>query len=93
MTTEPIRNHSSRPADSHSELISGHVLHFLTHEMRHGRLPLQSGAGNVTNAVLAGLDGGPFRPLTACTEVVQDGMLQLLRSGTMTVASATAFSL
>ena len=43
--------------------------------------------------MLAELDGGPFPPLTAYTEVVQDGMLQLLRSGTMTVASATAFSL
>ena len=51
--------------------------------MRHGRLPagllpLQSGVGNVTNAVLARLDSGPFAPLTAYTEVVQDGMLRLL---------------
>jgi succinyl-CoA:acetate CoA-transferase len=42
--------------------------------------------GNVTNAVLARFDSGPFRPLTAYTEVVQDAMLQLLRSGTMTMA-------
>ena len=72
--------------------------HFLIHEVQHGRLPatlppLQSGVGNITNAVLAGLDGGPFPPLTAYTEVVQDGMLQLLRSGAMTIASATGFSL
>jgi succinyl-CoA:acetate CoA-transferase len=56
-------------------------------------LPLQSGVGNVANAVLAELDGGPFRSLTAYTEVIQDGMLQMLRSGTLTSASATAFSL
>jgi succinyl-CoA:acetate CoA-transferase len=31
--------------------------------------------------------------LTAYTEVIQDGMLALLRSGTLEVASATAFSL
>jgi succinyl-CoA:acetate CoA-transferase len=49
--------------------------------------------GNVTNAVLARFDSGPFRPLTAYTEVVQDAMLQLLRSGTMTMASTTAFFL
>ena len=49
--------------------------------------------GNVTNAVLGGLDSGPFAPLTAYTEVIQDGMLRMLRSGSMTVASATAFSL
>ena len=56
-------------------------------------LPLQSGVGNIANAVLAGLDEGPFRPLTAYTEVIQDGMLQMLRSGTLSVASATASSL
>jgi succinyl-CoA:acetate CoA-transferase len=87
-----------RPADGDSQLIAGHVLDFLTHEVRYGRLPatllpLQSGVGNITNAVLAGLDGGPFPPLTAYTEVIQDSMLQLLRSGSMTIASATGFSL
>jgi succinyl-CoA:acetate CoA-transferase len=49
--------------------------------------------GNIANAVLAGLDQGPFRPLTAYTEVIQDGMLDMLRSGTLSMASATAFSL
>lgn len=88
----------SRPADSDSRLIAGHLLDFLSHEVRHGRLPatllpLQSGVGNVTNAVLAGFDSGPFRPLTAYTEVVQDAMLQLLRSGTMAMASTAAFYL
>jgi succinyl-CoA:acetate CoA-transferase len=43
--------------------------------------------------VRKGFDDGPFRPLTAYTEVIQDGMLQMLRSGTLSVASATAFSL
>jgi succinyl-CoA:acetate CoA-transferase len=67
----------SRPVDRDSRLIAGHLLDFLSHEVRHGRLPatllpLQSGVGNVTNAVLAGFDSGPFRPLTAYTEVVQD---------------------
>ena len=97
-THEPDYSPPSRPADGDSKLIAGHVLDFLTHEVRRGRLPatlppLQSGVGNITNAVLAGLDGGRFPPLTAYTEVVQDGMLRLLRSGAMTVASATGFSL
>lgn len=39
------------------------------------------------------MDQGSFRPLSAYTEVIQDGMLQLLRSGTPEVASATAFAL
>jgi len=29
--------------------------------------------GNITNAVLARLDGGPFPPLTAYTELIQPG--------------------
>jgi succinyl-CoA:acetate CoA-transferase len=97
-TNSPDYATPSRPADADSQLIAGHLLDFLAGEVRRGRLPatlppLQSGVGNVTNAVLAGLDGGPFRPLTAYSEVVQDGMLRLLLSGTMTMASATAFSL
>lgn len=98
LTNDPDYPAASRPADSDSQLIAGHLLDFLSHESRRGRLPatllpLQSGVGNVPNAVLAAFDSGPFRPLTAYTEVVQDGMLQLLRSGTMTMASTTAFSL
>jgi succinyl-CoA:acetate CoA-transferase len=98
LTDEPDYAFLSKPVDTDSQLIAEHVLDFLSYESRHGRLPatllpLQSGVGNIPNAVLAGLDSGPFRSLTAYTEVVQDGMLQLLRSGTMTMASTTAFCL
>ncbi|WP_305792326.1 acetyl-CoA hydrolase/transferase C-terminal domain-containing protein, partial [Arhodomonas sp. KWT] len=56
-------------------------------------LPLQSGVGNIANAVLAGLAEGGYRGLTAYTEVIQDGMLDLLRTGVLDMASATSFSL
>jgi succinyl-CoA:acetate CoA-transferase len=56
-------------------------------------LPLQSGVGNIANAVLFGLEEGPFEGLTAYTEVIQDGLVRLLKSGKVTFASATAFSL
>jgi succinyl-CoA:acetate CoA-transferase len=97
-TESPDRNTPFKPPDAVSEQIAGHVLDFLQHEVARGRLPknllpLQSGVGNVANAVLAGLDNGPFSGLTAYTEVIQDGMLQLLRSGRLDIASATAFSL
>jgi len=97
-THAPDRNAALKPPDSDSARIAGHVLEFLAHEVRRGRLPrtllpLQSGVGNIANAVLTGLEQGSFRPLSAYTEVIQDGMLQLLRSGTLEVASATAFSL
>jgi succinyl-CoA:acetate CoA-transferase len=98
LTNSPDYAASSRPVDSDSRLIADHPLDFLSHESSRGRLPatllpLQSGVGNVANAVLARFDSGPFRPLTAYTEAVQDGMLQLLRSGTMAMASTTAFYL
>jgi succinyl-CoA:acetate CoA-transferase len=97
-TDAPDRNTTFNAPDESSRLIASHLLEFLTHEVERGRLPasllpLQSGVGNVANAVLAGLDGSRFQNLTAYTEVIQDGMLDLLRSGTMTTASATAFSL
>jgi succinyl-CoA:acetate CoA-transferase len=97
-THSPDRNTSFKAPDDASRLIAEHVLEFLAQEVKVGRLPetllpLQSGVGNIANAVLTDLDAGPFRPLTAYTEVIQDGMLQLLRSGTVSVASATAFSL
>jgi succinyl-CoA:acetate CoA-transferase len=92
------RNTGFKEPDAASQQIAGHVIEFLEHEVRRGRipaelLPLQSGVGNVANAVLAELENSPFENLTAYTEVIQDGMLSLLRSGRMTVASATAFSL
>ena len=54
---------------------------------------MQSGVGNIPNAVLAGLLEGPYHHITSYTEVIQDGMIDLMDQDTMTVASATAFSL
>jgi succinyl-CoA:acetate CoA-transferase len=97
-TDSPDRNTPFKAPDDVSKQIAAYVLDFLQHEVARGRLPknllpLQSGVGNVANAVLAGLDEGPFSRLTAYTEVIQDGMLQLLRSGRLEIVSATAFSL
>lgn len=97
-TESPDRNLPFAAPDATALAIAGHLLDFLKHEVAVGRLPpellpLQSGVGNVTNAVLAGLADAPFENMTAFTEVVQDGMLDLLESGKLRVASATAFSL
>jgi succinyl-CoA:acetate CoA-transferase len=86
------------PPDESSRRIAGHIIEFLQHEVAKGRLPrellpLQSGVGNIANAVMAGLQDGPFDNLTAYTEVLQDGMLTLLKSGKLRSASATALSL
>ncbi|BDE68951.1 MULTISPECIES: acetyl-CoA hydrolase/transferase family protein [Delftia] len=84
--------------DANSNLIAASIIDFLAHEMKMGRLPkemlpIQSGVGNVANAVLAGLLTGPFENLLGFTEVLQDGMLDLLRAGKMSRASATSISL
>ncbi len=97
-TDSPDRHTQFKATDDDSVHIARNVVEFLAHEVQEGRLPptllpLQSGVGNVANAVLAELDDGPFRSLTAYTEVIQDGMLRMLKSGTLLSASATAFSL
>ncbi|WP_407278950.1 acetyl-CoA hydrolase/transferase family protein [Aromatoleum evansii] len=97
-THAPDRNSAFSPPDANSKLIAGHILEFLQYEVKKGRLPrellpLQSGVGNIANAVMAGLNEGPFENLTAYTEVLQDGMLEMLKSGKLASASATAFSL
>ena len=97
-TDAPDRNSPFSPPGEESRAIADHLLDFLRHEVRAGRmppelLPLQSGVGNVANAVLAGLDDSEFTGLTAFTEVLQDAMLELLDSGTLRAASATSFGL
>ena len=94
----PDRNTAFAAPDEMSSRIAAHILDFLSHEVDKGRLPpnllpLQSGVGNIANAVLSGLNTGPFDNLTGYTEVLQDGMLEMLKSGKLTMASATALSL
>ena len=98
LTDSPDRNSPFKAPDQASKRIAGHILEFLSWEVQKGRmpanlLPLQSGVGNIANAVLFGLEEGPFEGLTSYTEVIQDGMIRLLKSGKLTSASATAFSL
>lgn len=97
-TDAPDRNLPFTAPDANAHAIAGHLLEFFRHEVAKGRLPasllpLQSGVGNIANAVLTGLVDGPFDNMTAYTEVIQDGMLDLLDAGKLRMASATAFSL
>ena len=97
-TDAPDRNSPFKPFDETSKQIAGHFLDFLEGEVQAGRLTydgyiMQSGVGNVPNAVMAGLLDSKFENIQAYTEVVQDGMLDLIDAGKMTVASATSFAL
>ncbi len=80
LTDSPDRNSPFKAPDQNSKRIAGHILEFLAWEVKKGRmpstlLPLQSGVGNIANAVLFGLEEGPFEGLTSYTEVIQDGMI------------------
>ena len=97
-TDAPDRNAPFAAPDASAKAIAEHLIEFFAHEVKVGRLPagllpLQSGVGNVPNAVMAGLIESPFEPMTAFTEVIQDGMLDMIDAGKLRMASATAFSL
>lgn len=97
-TDAPDRNLPFAAPDESAQAIAGHLMEFFRHEVAIGRLPasllpIQSGVGNIANAVLTGLVDSPFEDLTVYTEVIQDGMLDLLDAGKLRMASATAFSL
>ncbi|EGD59543.1 succinate CoA transferase [Novosphingobium nitrogenifigens DSM 19370] len=97
-TDIPDRNAPFKAPDDAALKIAGHLMQFFAHEVKVGRLPkellpIQSGVGNIANAVLHGLLDSPFEQLTSFTEVLQDGMLELLAADKLTMASCTAFSL
>lgn len=97
-TDSPDRNLPFAAPDDAALAIAGHIMEFFRHEVAMGRLPrtllpIQSGVGNVANAVLTGLVDSPFENMTSYTEVIQDGMIDLLDAGKLRMASATAFSL
>ena len=97
-TDAPDRNAPFKPIDDVSKAIAGNFLDFLEGEVAGGRLTydgyvMQSGVGNVPNAVMAGLLDSKFENIQAYTEVIQDGMIDLIDAGKMTVASSTSFSL
>jgi succinyl-CoA:acetate CoA-transferase len=97
-TDSPDRNSPLAPVDDNSEAMAALLVDFLRHEVKAGRLPasllpLQSGVGNVANAVMNGLLHSEFEGMVAYTEVIQDGLLDLLDSGKLVGASATSFGL
>lgn len=97
-TNEPDSGAAFSEPDDVSRAIAGHTLDFLRGEVGAGRmppelLPLQSGVGNVANAVMQGLEHSEFTHLVAYTEVLQDGLLDLLDSGTLRAASTASFGL
>lgn len=85
------------PLDDDAEAMGNNLIDFLKNEVAHGRLPenllpLQSGVGNVANAVIHGLVESDFKNLTVYTEVIQDGMFDLIDRDKIDVISGTSLS-
>jgi succinyl-CoA:acetate CoA-transferase len=83
--------------DDDARAMSAHLVEFFQSEIKHGRLPknllpLQSGVGSVANAVMCGLVDSPFANLTVFTEVIQDGMFDLIDAGKLDFASGTSLT-
>jgi len=86
-----------KPIDDDSRAMSAHLIEFFKQEVKSGRLPsnllpLQSGVGSVSNAVISGLKDSPFNHLSIFTEVIQDGMFDLIEAGKVDKISGTAIS-
>lgn len=81
-TNEPDEATDFADVNHVNEAIAGHVVEFLANELACGRiprefLPLQSGVGNVANAVLQAIGENPDLPaFTMYTEVLQVGSVR-----------------
>ncbi len=84
--------------DEMTQRIGDNICHFLVDQMREGKLPkeflpIQSGVGNVANAVLYGLGENPDIPaFEMYTEVIQDAVMTLMEEGKCKFASTCALT-
>ncbi|AFY01027.1 acetyl-CoA hydrolase/transferase family protein [Bdellovibrio bacteriovorus] len=83
--------------DVKTQAISDHLMDFFNQEVKKGRLsmnlpPLQTGIGNIANAVFSGFKKGNFENLQMYSEVLQDSTFELIDSGKMKFASACSFA-
>jgi succinate CoA transferase len=87
------------PADATTDRIGRNVADFIASELRAGRipkefLPIQSGVGNIANAVLGGLGAHPDIPaFEMYSEVIQDSVIALVRSGKIKFATGTSLTI
>ena len=85
--------------DAVTTKIGENVANFLAAELANGRipadfLPLQSGVGDIANAVLGALGAHPdIPPFAMYSEVLQDATLDLLRQGKLKFASGCSLTL
>ncbi|MDD3079278.1 MAG: acetyl-CoA hydrolase/transferase family protein [Paludibacter sp.] len=87
------------PTDEVTDKIGHNVANFLANEIKQGRipqefLPIQSGVGNIANAVMASLGTNPDIPnFEMYTEVIQDAVIGLIKSGKIKFASGCSLTI
>ena len=86
------------PVDEVTSKIGQNVADFLASELKLGKIPesfvpLQSGVGNIANALLASLGENPGIPaFEIYTEVIQDSVIKLMQQGRVKFASGCSLT-
>lgn len=99
LTNLPDESGGFDAPDEVTNQIGENVAGFLANEIKVGRLPasflpLQSGVGNIANAVIGALGSNPeIPPFMMYTEVLQDSVINLLQSGKCAFASSCSLTL
>ncbi|MDR3309392.1 MAG: acetyl-CoA hydrolase, partial [Tannerella sp.] len=97
-TNNPNDGGNFTPLDDVTLAIGKNVSDFLVSEMKNGRiptsfLPVQSGVGNVANAVLGAMGANAAIPaFKVYTEVIQDAVIKLMNEGRVGFASGCSLS-
>ncbi|MDR1591474.1 MAG: acetyl-CoA hydrolase/transferase family protein [Prevotellaceae bacterium] len=97
-TNRPNEVDSFTPIDETTAQIGRNVADFLAAEIKAGRipksfLPIQSGVGNIANAVLASLGSNQDIPdFEMYTEVIQDSVIDLMKQGRVKFASGCSLT-
>lgn len=97
-TNRPDETGGFADPDETTRKIGQNVAEFLAAEVRAGRipkefLPIQSGVGNIANAVLGAMGEHPDIPaFEMYSEVIQDSVIDLMRGGQIKFASGTSLT-
>ncbi len=97
-TNKPDEVGGFSPIDDVTKRIGENVANFLANEIKRGTippqfLPIQSGVGNIANAVMASLGENPgIPPFEMYTEVIQDSVISLMKQGSIKFASGCSLT-
>ena len=97
-TNRPDEISGFTPVDAVTAKIGDNVALFLASQIKKGIipadfLPIQSGVGNIANAVLGSLGANPeIPPFMMYTEVIQDAVIELMKQGNLTFVSGCSLT-